>query len=75
MEESEIAKHDYDVLASMLASNIDNNTVLRTIMDVLVWQQRQGMNNEQVKAHREWLMERLKLNRDVSTTCLIPLKK
>jgi|688.fasta_scaffold1763575_1 hypothetical protein len=75
MDQSELSKQNYDAIASILLLNINNHTTLRTILDLLVWQQRQGMTSEQVDAHKEWLAERLKTNQEVSNANLILAKK
>ena len=75
MDKSELSEQKYDAIASILLLSINNHTTLRTIQDLLVWQQRQGMTDEEVDAHRQWLAERIKINHAASNANLILPKK
>ena len=75
MDQSKLSEQKYDAIASILSLSINNHTTLTTIQDLLVWQQRQGMTDEQVEAHRKWLAERIKINHDSSNAKLILAKK
>ncbi len=75
MDQSKLSEQKYDAITSILLLSINNHTTLSTIQDLLVWQQRQGMTDEQVDAHRQWLAERIKINHAASNANLILAKK
>jgi hypothetical protein len=64
-----------DPINSTLMTNLSIDGAIQTLIDLTIWQQRQGMTPEQVEAHRAFVKERSKINADNALLNLMELKK